>query len=243
MSPSTSSAATSVSDDDDGGPTPLRTIFIRPVIVSIANYGVLALTEIAFVVLMPLFLSTPIDLGGLGLKPPTIGVILGTVGVLDGFIQALFFARAVDMWGPKRIFQVGLSAFVPLYALYPLINLYARAHGLTWVVWTMVGLQNALLCVMDMAFGAVFLFITSSAPDSRALGAVNGVAQVVAAVVRAVGPATATSLFATSLERNWLGGYGVYAILIPFSVSLSFVSVYLPPNMWPKAGEDQDQED
>ena len=96
---------------------------------------------------------------------------------------------------------------------------------------------------MDMSFGAVFLFITSSAPDSRALGAVNGVAQVVAAVVRAIGPATATSLFATSLERNWLGGHGVYAILIPFSVAVSSVSTLLPSHMWPKPGENKDVED
>ena len=190
-----------------------------------------------------LFLSTPIDLGGLGLKPPTIGAILGTVGVLDGIIQALFFARAIDAWGPKRVFQLGLSTFVPLYALYPIMNLYARAHGLTWVVWAMIALQNVLLCMMDMCFGAIFLFITSSAPDSRSLGAVNGAAQVVAAVVRAVGPATATSLFATSLERNWLGGYGVYAILIPFSASLSFVSTYLPSQMWPKPGDDENEND
>ena len=163
------------------------------------------------------------------------------MGVLDGIIQALFFARAIDAWGPKRVFQLGLSTFVLLYALYPIMNLYARAHGLTWVVWAMIALQNVLLCMMDMCFGAIFLFITSSAPDSRSLGAVNGAAQVVAAVVRAVGPATATSLFATSLERNWLGGYGVYAILIPFSASLSFVSTYLPSHMWPKPGDDENE--
>ncbi|KAI1786343.1 MFS general substrate transporter [Ganoderma leucocontextum] len=241
LSPSTSTSSTAAGDED--GPLPLRAIFTRPVILSIANYGVLALVEIAFIVLAPLFLSTPIALGGLGLRPPTIGAILGTVGLLDCLVQALFFARAIDAWGPKRVFQVGMSTFVPLYALYPLMSLYARVHGLTWVVWAMVGLQNVLLCVMDMAFGAIFLFITSSAPDSSALGAVNGVAQVVVATVRAVGPAAATSLFATSLERNWLGGYGVYAILIPFSVSLSFVSIYLPPNMWPKAGENQEREE
>ncbi|PIL33665.1 hypothetical protein GSI_04288 [Ganoderma sinense ZZ0214-1] len=240
----TTPASTSSRDDNNAdGPPPLHEIFTRPVVISIANYGALALIEIAFIVLIPLFLSTPIELGGLGLKPPAIGAILGTIGVLDGIIQALFFARAVSAWGPKRVFQLGLSAFVPMYTLYPLMNLYARAHGLTWVVWVMVGLQNVLLCVMDMTFGAVFLFITSSAPDSRALGAVNGVAQVVASVVRAVGPAIATSLFATSLERNWLGGYGVYAILIPFSVALSLVSRYLPSHMWTKPGEDQEEED
>ncbi|TBU27875.1 MFS general substrate transporter [Dichomitus squalens] len=228
---------------EDEGPPPLRSVLTRPVVLSIANYGVLALVEIAFLVLMPLFLSTPIALGGLGLKPPTIGAILGTLGIADGILQALFFARLIDAWGPKRVFQLGLSMFAPLYALYPLMNLYARVHGLTWVVWMMVGVQQLLLVIMDMSFGAIFLFITSSVPDSRLLGATNGVAQVVAAVVRAIGPAASTSLFATSLERNWLGGYGVYAILIPFSVILSIVSTLLPREMWPKPGEERERAD
>ena len=197
--------------------------------------------QMAFLVLMPLFLSAPISLGGLGLEPPTIGTILGTVGLLDGVAQALFLARIVHAWGPKRVFQLGLAMFVPLFALYPIMSLYARAHGLTWVVWAMVGVQNVLRCVMHMSFGTIFLFITSSAPDRRVLGAVNGVAQVVASVVRAVGPAAATSLFATSLERNWLGGYGVYAILIPSCILLSSVSTFLPTHMWPKPGEDQEE--
>ena len=197
--------------------------------------------QMAFLVLMPLFLSAPISLGGLGLEPAMIGTILGAVGLLDGVVQALFLARVVNAWGPKRVFQLGLTTFVPLFALCPLMSLYARAHGLTWVVWAMVGVQNVLRCVMHMSFGTIFLFITSSAPDRRVLGAVNGVAQVVASVVRAVGPAAATSLFATSLERNWLGGYGVYAILIPSCILLSSVSTFLPTHMWPKPGEDQEE--
>ena len=240
-SPPSETGPTASSEDDR--PPPLRSILTRPVLISIANYCVLALVEIAFFVLLPLFLSTPIALGGLGLDPPRIGVILGTLGIADGVLQALFFARAVAAWGPKRVFQLGLAALVPLYMFYPLMNLYARAHGVTWAVWAMVGAQQLLMVVMDMAYGAVFLFITSSVRDSRALGATNGVAQVVAAVVRAVGPAAATSLFATSLERNWLGGYGVYAILIPLSVMLSLTSTLLPREMWPKPDKGREHED
>ena len=78
---------------------------------------------------------------------------------------------------------------------------------------------------------------SSSAPDNRCLGAVNGVAQVIGASTRAIGPGASTSLFATSLEHNWLGGYAVYPILIVFSVALFGVSVPLPRRMWPKKEE------
>ena len=83
----------------DNSPPPLRTICTRPIVVSIANYGALALMQMAFLVLMPLFLSAPIALGGLGLEPATIGTILGAVGLLDGVVQALFLARVVNAFG------------------------------------------------------------------------------------------------------------------------------------------------
>ena len=138
---------------DDDGPPPLRSVLTRPVLVSIANYGVLALIEVGFLALMPLFFSTPIELRGLGLPPSTIGLILGGLGLLDGIFQALFFAKALDVLGPKRTFQLGLSTFVPLYALFPVMSLYAKAHGVDNVVWALVFVQMALIVVMDLSFG------------------------------------------------------------------------------------------
>ncbi|KAI0695191.1 MFS general substrate transporter [Cerioporus squamosus] len=224
----------------DDAPPPLRSVLTRPVLISIANYGVLALIEIGFLALLPLFFSTPIELGGLGLSPPVIGLILGGLGLLDGIFQALFFAKAIDVLGPKRTFQLGLSMFVPLYALLPVMSLYAKAHGVDWVVWGLVFVLVALIVVMDLAFGAIFIFITSSVPSNRSLGAVNGTAQFIASVMRAMGPAASTSLFATSLERNWLGGYAVYAILIVMAFGLFFASTSLPRDLWPRHDERRD---
>ena len=144
----------SPSETTTDGPPPLRTVLTRPVVLSVANYGALALADIAFIAFLPLFLSTPIALGGLGLAPAAIGAILGSLGVLDGLFQALFFAPAIDRWGAKRVYQVGVAAFVPLYALFPTMNAVARAHGgVTYTVWAIVFLQLAMVCIMDMAFG------------------------------------------------------------------------------------------
>ncbi|KAI0327954.1 MFS general substrate transporter [Cubamyces sp. BRFM 1775] len=232
-------AASPHPDEHDEAPPPLSKVLTRRVLLSISNYAVLAIVEIAYLALQPLFLATPIELGGLGLPPPTIGIILGTFGVLNGFFQAMFFATLMDRWGPKRLFQQGLLAFVPLYLLFPIMSWYAKAHGITPVIWGLVLLQQILLVVMDLAFGAIFIFISSSAANNRCLGATNGVAQFVASVVRAVGPAASTSLFAVSLERNWLGGYAVYPILLTMSIALFFVSIPLPSHMWPKVQDSR----
>ena len=139
----------------DDAPPPLRAILTRPVLLSIANYGALALANIAFFALVPLFLATPIALGGLGLPPSTIGVILGGLGLVDGTLQALLFSKAIDRWGAKRVFQVGMLVLIPLYTLFPTMSVYAKAHGgLSAVVWALLSLQMLLFVVMDSAFGA-----------------------------------------------------------------------------------------
>ena len=146
--PSTSSSA------DDDGPPPIRTVLTRRVLLSVANYGALAFADIAFIAFLPLFLSTPIALGGLGLAPAAIGTILGALGVLDGLWQAVLFAPAVDAWGAKRVYQVGAAALVPIYVLFPMMNAVARASGeVTGAVWALVLLQLLMVCIMDMAYG------------------------------------------------------------------------------------------
>ncbi|KAI0350597.1 MFS general substrate transporter [Trametes cingulata] len=226
-------------EQDSDAPPPLRKILTRRVLISIANYGALALVEVAFIAILPLYLSTPIELGGLGFDPPAIGLMLGTLGILNGGFQALFFAKLMDRWGPKRLFQQGLLTFIPLFLLFPAMNLYAKSYGITSVVWGLILMQQFLLVMMDIAFGAIFIFITSSAANNRCLGATNGIAQFIASVTRALGPAAATSLFAASLEHSWLGGYGVYPLLLVICAPLYFVSTLLPRDMWPKEPTDR----
>ncbi|CCM04325.1 uncharacterized protein FIBRA_06496 [Fibroporia radiculosa] len=214
-------------------PAPLRALLIWPVLLSVANYGSLALLDMIYRAIQPLFFSTPIEFGGLGMTPARIGTVLGAFGLLNGGIQALFFARSVRRWGPKRVFMVGMSSFVVLFALFPVMNAIARASaGVTSLVWALVFLQLLTSVVMDMCYGCVLIYVASSAPNRRSLGATNGIGQLVASLVRAIAPASATSLFALSVEHNWLGGYAVYPVLICLSCLLFTVSTYLPSHAW-----------
>ncbi|KAG6858599.1 hypothetical protein C0995_015403, partial [Termitomyces sp. Mi166 len=56
--------------------TPLRHVLNSRVIISVGNYAFAALLEMSFRAIQPLFFATPIDFGGLGLPPPSIGNIL-----------------------------------------------------------------------------------------------------------------------------------------------------------------------
>ncbi|KAG1822960.1 major facilitator superfamily domain-containing protein [Suillus subaureus] len=83
---------------------PLRSLLTPTVVVPIANYAMLAFLDVSFRALLPLFLSTPTYLGGLEFTPSSIGSWLAFFGVMDGVFQALFFAKIVDRFGPKRLF-------------------------------------------------------------------------------------------------------------------------------------------
>ncbi|KAH9164612.1 MFS general substrate transporter [Lactarius sanguifluus] len=213
-------------------PLPLRSLLTKPVVISIANYGTLALLEIAASALIPLVWSTAIELGGLGLTPADIGLWMSAYGCVSAVFQFAFFPRVVTRFGPGRVVVATAVAFGLLYALFPFENMLARGTGTAGFVWPLIVLQLVAISVSDMGFSSVFMFVSSAAPNTRSLGALNGLAQMVVSTQRAVGPAAATSLFAFSLQNNILGGQFAYAVLLSFACVGLCVAVQLPRNTW-----------
>jgi MFS family permease len=213
-------------------PVPLRELLVFPILISISNYATLAFIEIAWLALLPLFYSSPIEHGGLNFSPSTIGVLLGIFGLANGVFQAFFFAKFIKRWGAKNVFIIGMSSFLPIFLLFPVMNLLARRWGHSPIVWMAVACQLVTAMVMDMAYPSIFIFITSASPNKRSLGATNGLGQTVVSVLRALGPALSTSLFALSLEHNLLGGYAVYVVLLILSGLSLLLAVRLPNQPW-----------
>lgn len=91
--------------------------------------------------------------------------------------------------------------------------------------------------------GCIFVYITTAAPCKRSLGATNGLSQTTVSIARAIGPALSTSLFSISVEKNILGGYGVYAILIVFSVLALILGSKLPEKPWEDKEEVPEYDD
>ncbi|KAI9434840.1 MFS general substrate transporter, partial [Lactarius indigo] len=213
-------------------PLPLRSLLTKPVVISIANYGTLALLEISASALIPLVWSTAVELGGLGLTPADIGLWMSAYGCVSALFQFAFFPRVVASFGPGRVVVATAVGFGMLYALFPFENMLARAAGTASVVWPLIVLQLVAISVSDMGFSSVFMFVSSAAPNKRSLGALNGLAQTVVSTQRAVGPAAAASLFAFSLQNNVLGGQFAYAVLLSLACVGLCVAVQLPRNTW-----------
>ncbi|KAJ6488140.1 major facilitator superfamily domain-containing protein [Mycena vitilis] len=213
------------------GPRPLRELLVFPVIISVSNYVAIGFLNTTLGALLPLFLAMPIEIGGLGLSPPKIGLILSAYGLATGIFQVVFFARFVHRFGEKRVFINGLITCLPVFALFPVMSMITRHFGISFIVWGLVGCVLALGALMDTSFGAIFMFVTASSPKSSR-GSVNGLSQTLVALARAIGPALSTSLFSFSVQHNLLGGYLVYLVFFVLSGLALLLAGRLPDEIW-----------
>lgn len=240
---------------DEKSPS-LRSLLTRPVVISVANYGLIGLLEMMAGVLIPLVWSTPVELGGLSMSPASIGVWMAGYGCLNGLYQFVIFPLIVDRFGPRRVFIVSIASFAPMYLLLYFENMtlrYAGRAGSVTVV--LIVLQLSSMAIADMGFGkvvrriyvrrhadpyvdskgSVFMYVSSSAPSRRSLGATNGLAQTMVSIQRTVAPAAAASLFAFSLNSNILGGNFTYVVLSALVCVGLCIAVQLPKNTWKPA--------
>ncbi|KAG9313058.1 MFS general substrate transporter [Chiua virens] len=209
---------------------PFRDLFVPSVIYPLACYGILGYLDISAKSLLPLYLSTPIEFGGLNMDPPTIGAVLGVIGFSDGIFQLLFLSRLIDWMGPKRLFCRAIMCFIPIMLLFPLMSWIVQTRGVVdgWI-YTCLALQVALIVFWDLAFACVYMFITACAPSKNALGTINGMGQTAASIARAIGPAMATSMYAFSKERHILGGHAAFCWFIVLGIAFRwFIPLGLP---------------
>ncbi|KAI6095037.1 MFS general substrate transporter [Pisolithus croceorrhizus] len=216
--------------NENASPVPIRTLLkTYSVMIPIANHGTLGLVDIGLFALVPLFYATPVEVGGLGLPPFTIGLIMTAYGTCNGLFQMLFTARAIERYGEKRVFCSAVLAFLPIIATFPTMSWIIRTQkqvGLA--IWVLVVVQLLSWVVVSMAYAVIFVFVTKAAPNKYSLGTMNGLSQTTTSIARAMGPATFTSLFAFSKEYNLLGGNLVYVVLLLLLCLLVFLSRRLP---------------
>ncbi|KAJ7472565.1 hypothetical protein FB451DRAFT_299245 [Mycena latifolia] len=101
-------------------------------------------------------------MGGLGLIPYDIGMIMGIFGACNALVQTFFGGRIIHNFGPRRIFNAAFCALVLAYATYPLNTLAKRAGRID------VAVIAVLVCQSSCSF------VLSPAVLSPAFGSVDG---------------------------------------------------------------------
>ncbi|KAJ3734473.1 major facilitator superfamily multidrug-resistance, DHA1 sub-family [Lentinula guzmanii] len=186
--------------------------------VSLLSMGFLAFTDMSYEVLIPLIYTTSIPVGGLGLSPYQVGLILGIFGLANGIWNWAVLTKILKKLGPRRTFVICYAFFLIHFALlWILRDVAAYAGGMTPLVWTLLIFQLFVSTVIVTAFNAMHLLIVMNAPPN-ALGSVNGLAQVVSSGTRGLAPFFASSLFSFSLESRIAGGHLVEIVLMVITV-------------------------
>nr|GAT52491.1 major facilitator superfamily multidrug-resistance DHA1 sub-family [Mycena chlorophos] len=229
------SSASSESEGEtiiDREPPPLRDLFTRPVVIALTNHAFLCFCQMSFDVLNPLVYATPIDMGGLGLTPFSIGRIMGTVGFLNVFTQTLLSAKLIRRFGPRAIFHTTFILLPIAFLAYPFLNYFARKAGkVDAAVIAVMAVQLSASFAIFPTYACTQIFIVDSAPTQNSLGGVNGLAQMVSSILRSVAPTLAASLFATSVSHNLLGGNLVFFVLCGLSLCGLRATFLLPTQL------------
>ncbi|KAF8190229.1 major facilitator superfamily multidrug-resistance, DHA1 sub-family [Mycena galopus ATCC 62051] len=206
--------ATSAPPNSDAVP-PLRELLTRKVNIALLNHAILCFCDMAYDSLIPLIYSTPIALGGLGLKPYNIGLIMGVCGFSNAIVQVLLGGRLIRYFGPRRVFIAAFCALIFVFSAYPLLSFLARRAGrVDAAVIVVLVCQLSCNCVLYFSFAATMLFIMDSAPNRASVGSVTGLSQMVGTIFRGIAPSVASSLFSLSLKHNFAGGYPVFVVLV-----------------------------
>jgi len=214
-------------------PLPLSSVLTKPVVVTVTNYATVALLNAGAMSYIPLVWSTPVEYGGLDLSPASIGLGLSVYGSMGGIFQVALFSHLVSRFGLRRVLLCGIVSCAVIYTVFPLENFAMVAGGgSNVVVCLLIILQMFSLCVFDMGYSVINVYLSSAAPNKRSLGTVYGFSHVAASIPSAVGPATADWLFAFSLTHNVLGGNFAYVVLLGVVGFALVVSTQLPRNAW-----------
>lgn len=139
--------------EDSQQKPPSRTLLTRPVLLSVANYSIFAFLEICVWIFLPLVYTTPIQLGGLGLDPKSMGVTLAVFGIMKGIVQLTVFDHIIGFLGLRGTFITLLSCFIPSFLLFPIAGIRAQHAGRDIVVWVLVLIQLLCIAGIHMAYG------------------------------------------------------------------------------------------
>ncbi|KAE9409480.1 MFS general substrate transporter [Gymnopus androsaceus JB14] len=192
----------------------LLTVDLRIILL---NYGLLSFTDMSYFVLIPLIYSSSIPIGGLGLSPYQVGLILGIFALLSGFWNLLVLTRILKKIGPRKMYIISYSSFLVIFPLLWILRDVAHLAGrVNALVWALLVCQLLAASFINTAYNSMSLLVVQSAPP-KSLGAVNGLAQMTASGTRGLAPLLASSLFSVSLESRVAKGHLVDIVLIVLS--------------------------
>ena len=144
------SSSSSNSEYDSSRPESHASSFLNRGLLSIyLNYAALSFLNMGYYALLPLFYSTSISLGGLGLDLFIIGTTFGTFGFINAVVQAKLLGPMIRKYGARKMYIVSCPSLFVCFTLYPvlrfLVQLSGRVDG--FVITCMVIQMGFYMCI------------------------------------------------------------------------------------------------
>ncbi|CAK3791141.1 MFS general substrate transporter [Lecanosticta acicola] len=185
------------------------------------------LLALAYTAVMPTFLFTRIELGGIGFGPDFISYAIALAGASQALWMLLVFPPLQRKIGTGNLLRA-CAIFWPVFmAASPIYNELLR-HGFNTAFWVIAPLFSVLGSGVSMAFACVQLCLNDISPSPTVLATVNALALTLNSGVRAVAPALFNSIFATGIRIHWADGHLVWFILVALALLLNVPVCYLP---------------
>ncbi|RPA80401.1 MFS general substrate transporter [Ascobolus immersus RN42] len=194
---------------DNHTPATYRQLLTPRTILLLATVTIFMFSDVTFAALYPIYASSRPPSGRF-LLPRTIGITLSISNIFSMLFQLIFFNPIQSQIGTLHSYQ--LATFILAGAFFAM-PAAANPAGLTaGLVMKNLGLVVGLTTSL--------LLVTNSAPNHESLGTLNGLAQTLGALGRAIGPITAGSMWsliegADNGGKEWLiwGGLGCVSAL------------------------------
>lgn len=194
----------------------IREVLHKQSILNLICYTLLALHNIAFDQLVPIFMHYPAQdhsssdpdfqpplrfSGGFGLDSARIGLLFTLYGVSGMIIQFFIFPPVARRYGIVNCLRV-CSVVMPItYLIIPFTALLPDQTSqmvVVFIVWVAKGFASTF------AFPCSTILLTNSASSLRVLGTLNGLATSMGALGRAAGPAICGAMFTLGVERGYV---------------------------------------
>lgn len=217
-----------------GRRTSWREVFSTQSVLVLMAYGMLAMHNMAFDSLLPVFLHFPEQemdgnpdvqlpfkfIGGFGVDSQTIGLFYTLIGIFGMFVQFFFFPTIAKKYGVLNITKLVYLVFPIVYFLTPFTALVPSALR-NYVVFL---LMLTKLSATIFSFPCCTILLTNSASSLSVLGTLNGVGTSISALGRAVGPAIAGITFSFGVKRGY--------VIIPWWTLTAMAALTAVPTFW-----------
>jgi len=204
-----------------------------PVIRALCGSGfALSFVSGGFDVIFVLYCYSAVKDGGLALPASQIGYCLSGSGMMAIFIQLVYLPYLLRKFDKAALYNFSMCMFPCAFVVLSTLNFIARTgfdevsntispHA-TGMVWTGIALVLTMLRIGNLSYSISMMLTKESSPNPASLGASNGLVQFSMCLARAISPAFTSSVYALSVDHNWLGGY-LWVIVV---VAIALGGVY-----------------